>query len=362
MKKVLHIIGGMDRGGAESYVMNTVRHIDSKKYKIDILTFMAPRDGDKYVYADELKKMGVKIITIDDTRFRKPWKFIGDIAKVVKDGKYDIVHSHIDFMSSLSLAGARKGGAKKRISHSHNTGNERLKSKKNRIMAAFLRRKLNREATTRLACGQLAGEFLYGHKKPFTVIHNGIDISRFKYNTNTRKKMREKYKIDEDAVVLLNVGRLEEAKNQNQLIDIFADFSRKHKNARLFIIGDGSLQLVLEDKIASEYLGDKVVLMPSLDDIEGFYAMADVFVMPSLFEGVPTAGIEAQASGMRCVFSDKVPEEVKLLDSTVFLPLNGDWLSYIKPADESRGNAVKNAAVKEYDIKNTVKKLEEVYG
>jgi glycosyltransferase involved in cell wall biosynthesis len=265
-------------------------------------------------------------------------------------------------MSSLSLAGARKGGAKKRIAHSHNTGNERLKSKKNRVMAAVLRHKLNREATTRLACGQLAGEFLYGRKKAFTVIHNGIELSRFKYNTNTRHKMREKYEISDDAIVLLNVGRLEEAKNQNLLIDIFADFSRKHQDARLFIIGDGSLEHELEDKIACEYLGDKVTLLPSLDDIEGFYAMADVFVMPSLFEGVPTAGIEAQASGMTCLFSDKVPDEVKILDSTVFLPLNGDWLKYIKPAEKSRADAVKQASVKEYDIKSTVKKLEEVYG
>ena len=360
MKKILHIIGGMDRGGAESYIMNTLRNIDHKKYKFGILTFLPPRDGKKFAYADELKKLGVELISIPDNRFRRPHKFIADVAKVVKDGKYDIVHSHIDFMSSLSLAGARKAGVKKRIAHSHNTNNSKINSAKMRAVSAVLRKKLNHEVTVRLACGKNAGEFLYGADKKFTIIHNGIDLKKFRYNSNTRKAVRAKLKIPEDAFVALNIGRLEEQKNQEHLIDLFADYLRKHKDAKLVIIGEGSLEHTLRNKIASEYLEKSVIMLPAQDEMEKFYSMADIFMLPSLFEGVPTVGIEAQASGLICLFSDKVPTETKLLDSAKFLPLNGDWLSAMKKS-ENRADAVKQPKIQEYDIKNTVKALEEVY-
>jgi glycosyltransferase involved in cell wall biosynthesis len=360
MKKILHVIGGMDRGGAESYIMNTLRNIDRKKYQFGILTFMAPREGEKYFYEDELKEMGVEIIRVKDNRFRHPNKFIEDVRKVLVDGKYDAIHSHIDFMSALTLTAARKAGIKQRISHSHNTNNSKFSSKKMRAIAMVLRRKLNREVTDRLACGEDAGKFLYGDKRDFTVIHNGIDLQKFRYNSNTRNMMRAKLDIPEDAVVLLNVGRFEEQKNQEHLIDIFGDYVRKNKTARLVIIGEGSLRKNLEDKIASERLGSSVKLLPAQDNMERFYSMADIFVLPSLFEGVPTVGIEAQASGMKCLFSDMVPEETKLLDSAEFLPLDENWTAHIVPVDK-RGEAIKVPAVQEYDIKNTVKTLEKVY-
>ncbi|MBP5634104.1 glycosyltransferase [Candidatus Saccharibacteria bacterium] len=359
-KKILHILGGLDHGGAEAYLVNSLRNIDHSKYEFGVVTFMPPREGDKYAYEDELKAMGVKLYRVTDTRFKNPRKFEADIAKIVKDGNYGIVHSHIDFMSALSLTGAKKGGAKVRIAHSHNTNNTKINSKKMRLISAVLRKKLNRVATVRVACGEAAGEFLFGKGKPFTVIHNGIDLNRFRFNANTRHKMREKCGFDDDAIILLNIGRLEAQKNQEHLIDIFGDYSRKHKNAYLMILGDGSLRKTLEDKIAGERLGEKVLLMPPQSDTERYYAMADIFMLPSLFEGVPTVGIEAQASGLKCLFSDKVPAETKLIDSTEFIPLDGDWLGAMKPA-EDRGAAVKDSRVKAYDIKETVKKLEEVY-
>lgn len=361
--KILHVIGGLDRGGAEAYIMNSLRNLDLKKFKIGIVTFMPPNDGKKYSYEDELKKMGVKLYHVVDNRFRHPRRFINDIAKIVREEKYDTVHSHIDFMSALSLAGAKKGGATKRIAHSHGSNNEKLNSKIIRIISVYLRHRLNRLATHRLACGEVAGKFLYGKNKDFTVIHNGIDLQQFRFNPNTRKKMRDKCDFGENDVILLNIGRLEKVKNHTRLIDIFGDYSRKNKNSHLIIIGDGSLHDELEDKIASERLEDKVTLLPAQAGVERYYMMADVFVMPSLFEGVPTVGVEAQACGMKCLFSDTVPVETKLLDSTEFIPLSGsDWLGHIVPNDtKQRSNAVKESAIQEYDIKNTVKKLEAIY-
>ena len=359
--KILHVIGGMDRGGAESYIMNTLRNIDRKKYQCDILTFLKPRDGEKYFYEDELKKLGVKIIQIDDDRFKKPIKFVKNVERVLVSGKYDAIHSHIDFMSALTLRAARNAGLKKRISHSHNTDNSNLKKPLLKAASNVFRRQINREATLRLACGEEAGKFLYGAKQDFRVIHNGINLQQFRYNSNTRKMMRAKLGIDDSAVVLLNVGRFEEQKNQEHLIDIFADYARKNKTAKLVIIGEGSLRQNLEDKIASERLGDSVYLLPAQDSIERFYSMSDIFVLPSLFEGVPTVGIEAQANGMKCLFSDNVPEETKLLDSVEFLSLKDNWTSRIKIVEEKRGDATRNPKVQEYAIENTVKALEKAY-
>lgn len=360
MKKVLHVIAGLDRGGAESYLMNSLRHINRKKYKFGVVTFLPPRDGKKFAHEDELEALGVKIYRIKDNRFRHPRKFEADIAKIVKEDGYDIVHSHIDFMSALSLTGAKKGGATKRIAHSHNTNNTKLQSKKMRLAAAVLRRKLNGVATVRLACGTEAGEFLYGKKQRFTVIHNGVDLEKFRFNGNTRRRMRQQCGFDENAVLLLDIARLEPQKNLERLVDIFGDYSRKHPEAYLLIIGDGSLKEDLEDKIASERLEGSVILMPPQNDIERFYTMCDVFLMPSLFEGVPTAGIEAQVSGMKCIFSDKVPQETKILDTTEFLPLDGDWLSAIT-CNKERNKAFRQPGMDGYDITKTVLKLEEVY-
>ena len=365
MKKILHVIGGLDNGGAEAYLMNSLRNIDRSKYKFGVVTFMAPRQGDKYVFEDELREMGVTLYRVDDNRFRHPKKFIADIAKIVSEGKYDTVHSHIDFMSALSLAGAKKGGATKRIAHSHNTNNAKLASKKMRMAASLLRKRLNSVATVRLACGEDAGKFLFGKGKKFTVIHNGIDLKKYAFDEKKRQKMRKNCGFSDDAVILLNVGRLEAQKNHQHLVDIFGDYSRRHPDSYLVIIGGGSLQNALEDKIASERLEDKVIIvspeevMPPKAGVDSYYSMADIFVMPSLFEGVPTAGIEAQAAGLKCLFSDKVPAETKLIDSAEFVPLEGgDWLASMQPNADRK---VKDARLDEYDIKKTVKKLEEVY-
>ncbi len=359
-QKILHVLGGLDHGGAESFLMNALRFIDHSKYEFGIATFMQPKNGEKFDFEDELKKMGVKLYHVADNRFKNPLKFENDIAKIVKDNGYKTVHSHIDFMSALVLTGAKKGGATKRIAHSHSTNNMKINSKPMQVVSGVLRRKLNRVATDRVACGEDAGKFLFGAKQRFVVVHNGIDLERFRFNANTRHKMREQCGFNEDDMILLNVGRYEKVKNHEKLIDIFGDYSRKHKNAHLLIIGDGSLKEALEEKIASERLEKSVTLLPSQDKVERYFMMADVFVMPSLFEGIPNVGIEAQACGMKCLFSDKVPKEVKILDSTEFIPLNGDWLKAIKRA-ENRNMATKQPGMKAFNIKETVKILESVY-
>ena len=363
MKTVLHIVGGMDRGGAESYIMNTLRNIDRSKYHFIIATFIEPADGKKYVFEDELEKLGVELVRLRDTRFSKPRDFEKQIENIVRKRGVDIVHSHIDFMSALSLAGAKNGGAQKRIAHSHNTNNANLKSPIKRFASVFLKRRLNKLATHRIGCGQAAGEFLFGNH-PFTVVSNGIDIDKFKFDKTIRKKLRNQYKIKNTATVWISVGRLEEVKNHKFLIDLLHDHFND-SDTYLFILGNGTLHDKLEEQISSLGLKKKVYLLSARDDINEYYSLADFFVLPSFFEGVPTVGIEAQTNGLKCLFSDKVSTEVKMLDSSEFLPLDdiNKWVDLLKkqPPIDDRLKYLHDKSVQAYNIKKTVKKLEEIY-
>lgn len=366
MKRILHIIGGLDRGGAESFLMNAWRNIDRKKYQFDIVTFMSPREGDKYAFENELIAGGAKIYHIKDTRFRAPWKFENDIAKIVRGGHYNIVHSHIDFMSALSLKGAKKGGAKGLISHSHSTYNSNLDSKFKKIVSYFLRKRLNSVVQVRLACGENAGKFLYGEGKDFTVIPNGIDLNKFSFSKENRESLRREFGLDKNTRIVLNVGRLEAVKNQEFLIQAFEDLAKKEKNSALFIIGNGSLEDSLKKRIADSTVKKHVFLLPSRGDVDRFYSMADIFALPSTFEGIPTVGIEAQASGSKCLFSVFVPSETKILDSTIFLDIDSpeDWANaMLEPVPNSteRQEIKMPSGIRKFDIRNSVKKMESVY-
>lgn len=363
MKRILHIIGGLDRGGAESFLMNAWRNIDHKKYQFDILTFIQPRDGKKFAFEDELIKGGAKIYRVKDNRVKAPWRFEKDVAKIVKEGNYEIVHSHIDFMSALSLKGAKMGGAKYRISHSHSTFNDNLYSPVKKFASSLMRRRLNRLVTKRLACGINAGEFLYGKNQEFTVIKNGIDAEKFYFNADYRKELRSKYKLNNKTKVILNVGRLEEVKNQAWLIDVFDKVFKEQPDSALFIIGDGSLKESLKEKVNGLASKKQIFILDSQPDINKYYSMADIFALPSKFEGVPTVGIEAQASGLPCFFSVFVPKETKISDNAKFLEIDSDkdWVKEFVNTEVQEKRNASGSKIDKYDIHNSVKKLEEIY-
>ena len=364
MKKILYVIGGLDRGGAESYLMNYLRKINHKKYQFIIATFMKPTSGNRYAYEDELTKMGVKIVRLRDTRFKKPWDFTKQIEDLVRSEKIDIIHSQIDFMSALTLPGAKRGGATKLISHSHNTYNSEFDSPVKNMASKILRRRLLKYAKVRLACGEEAGKYLYGNRAKFTVIPNGIDVEKFKFNESLREKIRNKYKIPANATVLLNIGRLEKQKNQVFLLDIFKQYLSINPNSYLFIIGEGSLHDEILKIIKDSELDKNVFLLDPLPNVHDYYMAADYFLLPSLYEGVPFVGIEAQAAGLKCLFSDGTPEEAKILPTTELLPLEiKKWTDAIKQPNTAKQRIAFNSieTMNKYNINNSVKLLEEIY-
>ena len=367
MKRILHVLGGLDRGGAESFVMNTARTIDKSKYKLTIATFLPPQNGKEYAYQEELNELGIKVIKIPDTRFSHPAKFANAVRRIIRSENIDVLHSHIDLMSALTLWGAFLGGVKHRIAHSHNTNNQRLNSGANVVVASFLRFVIKILATEKISCGCEAGDFLFGKHAKVTVIPNGIDVQKFMFSKKARAALRKQYKISPEATVLLNVGRLEAQKNQLYLLDIFDLYLKKHPQAYLFIVGDGSLKADLEKRCEELKLAKRVFLVPALGNINEYYSLADFFVLPSLFEGVPIVGIEAQASGLKCVLSDRTPAETALVPGTKFVGINPEdlntWVETISEPLPTSARVKQNtdAKIMSYDITKTVKKLEKIY-
>lgn len=367
MIRVLHVVGGMDRGGAESYIMNLARNINRKKFKFIILTFLDAA-GEKYVYEDELNELGFKIIKIEDTRFTNPWKFINAIGKVIKTEKIDVLHSHIDFMSGIALEAGKRTGINKLIAHSHSISNVKLTNPIAKIGATFLRKRLNRIATLKLACGKDAGDFLFGNENEYIIAKNGTDFEKYKYNSTLREQMRRKFKFSDNDLVLLTIGRLEAVKNQRFLLEIIEQGAQ---NFRLLIVGDGSLKEELLQEIADKRIEDKVFLVGAQDDVERYYNMADCFLLPSKFEGVPNVGVEAQVNQLPCIFSEHVPREIKLSEKVKFLTTDekdaaGKWCNEITKMCNGKERNNRDASqiseeLREYDIEKTVKQIEEIY-
>lgn len=367
MRKILLIIGGLDQGGAESFIMNALRNINHKKYQFVIATFLNPRDGKKYVYADELEKIGVKIVKLNDTRFSKPWNFIKQVEQLCREEKPDVVHSHIDFMSALPLLGAKHAGVKHRFSHSHNTFNSKLNNPVGRLFSFVYQHIILSIATKRLACGRAAGQFLFGHRRKFEVIPNGVNLKDFYFKPQARRQLRQEFGLMPNDKIILSVGRLEHQKNHIFLLDVM---NLLEDDFKLVLVGDGSSRTALEDTIKLYGLEKRVIITGMRSDVNYFYSLADYFVLPSHFEGFPTVCVEARASGLKCFLSDKISKEVDVLGDIEFIRINPavsptSWATSISSAAPNPAafrNAMRqNPDVQSFDIRNTVKLLEVAY-
>jgi glycosyltransferase involved in cell wall biosynthesis len=364
MKQILHIIGGMDRAGAETFLRNICLNINQNKYAISILTFLPPRNGKKYEYQDELEKIGIKFFHIKDRRFSNPVAFYADIKRIVRDNQFKIVHSHNDLMSGIILSAAKSGGAKTLISHAHSTSNPNISSWPKSLAANLLRKRLLKIATIKIACGEAAGRFLFGNTD-FKIVPNGIDINSFKYNYAARQRIRKKYKINNDSLVLLNVARLDTVKNQSFLIDIFDEIHKLKNNTELVFVGSGALEAELKARASTCKNQSKIHFLGPQKDMPDFYSAADLFLLPSLFEGLPTVCIEAQANGLSCILSDAVSREAILLPTSKSISLSNknDWIKSIvaTPLRSKTSSSETPSSLEKLDIKTTALKLEKIY-
>lgn len=360
--RVAHIMGKMIGGGVESVVMNYYRNIDRAKIQFD---FICDDDSTNIPY-EEIESLGGKVILIPP--YQKVFKYHKELKRVLKEGNYKIVHSHISTMSLFSLYAAKCAGVKIRIAHSHSTTNK--KEKKKNMLKQVLRPFSKVFSTHYIGCSELAGRWLFGNKTfdkgNVYILNNAIDLDLFKYDESIRIKKRNELKINDNTIVIGHLGRFVEQKNHRFLIDIFNEFHKKNKNSILLLGGQGPLMDEIKERVESLDLNDCVKFLGQRNDASELYQAFDIFLLPSLYEGLPVVGVEAQACGLLCVFSDDMTKETKVLDSTVFMSLNNTALEWAEKMLESYRNFKREDTRKEisdnnFNIKEESTKLENYY-
>ena len=352
--KVLYVNGGiMDRGGVSSVMMNYFLHFDHEIIHVDFLVH-GNKKGER---DDEIISRGSKIYRVPP-KSNNLLKNRKSIKQILKNESYDIVHSHADSGNAYILKIAQECGIRIRISHSHNTGytiHNRI-----RILCNELQKKqVAKYATALWACSEKAGKWLYGDKLKFEVIHNAIELEKYRFNVDKRKTIREELGIS-DYYVIGNVGRLDYQKNQQFLIKVFAEIQDSKKC--LVIVGEGQDREQIENLILECKQEDKVLLLGQRSDVNDILNVFDVFALPSNFEGLGIVAIEAQANGLYCLCSDQVPDEVAVSEKIEFIPLEYDqWKEKLNGRYNRNTAKVELLRKKGYDIVIEAEKMQNTY-
>lgn len=359
--KILQIIGVLNRGGAETLLMNVFRNIDRNEFEFDFLIF----EDKEFPYTKEIKNMGGNVIYLPGPQKIGMIKFIKELINLCKKNKYDVVHAHTLFNCGPCMLAAYLAKIKIRIAHSHNTKilDKKINAKK-KIYFIIAKLLLNIFSNFKIACGKEAGKFLFYKFNKYIVLKNGVDIKKFEFNNKYRKEIRKLYNIKEDNFVIGNIGRLNYAKNQEFLIELFKKINEIEKNAFLFIIGDGNLYKTLTDKVKENNLEERVIFTGNIDNVNQYYSAFDIFLFPSLFEGLPLTLIEAQCNGLPIIASNSISKECNITNTICFQSLDNkeEWIKLIlELKNKKRYYNEPKILNSGYDIKETVKKLENIY-
>lgn len=340
-------------------LMNYYRNIDRTWLQFDFLTHRPYRSD----YDDEIEKMGGKLFYAPRLY---PWNYPNYFRWMNKffeeHSEYKIVHSHIDSMSYLPLLAAKKAGVPVRIAHSHNTS---IDLDWKYLLKYYYRSQIPKVATYYCACGEMAGKFLFPNRS-FQVICNAIDMNKFTYSSKIRDEVRKSLNI-ENSFVIGHVGRFSTQKNHERILKIFLSVLMKKKEAVLLLIGEGEKEEHVVNLVKKYGIFNKVLFLGKRHDVDKLYQAMDILLMPSLFEGIPVVGIEAQSTGLPCFFSNKVPNEVKMSDNCYFISLeekDNVWadaiVNYSFDAKKRTGVCEKNRNSK-YNISSAVTTLTNLY-
>lgn len=334
--RVLQVVPSLNRAaGVARFAYNMDLYHDEDRVHFDYLHHSSI-DGllmhDK-TYDKELQEKGSRVYLVNYAS-RGLSRFIEEVNTFFEEhgSEYDIVHCQMPNSAFCVLRDAKHAGVKHRILHSHlnNSSDQFLHRLRNAPLNAIGKM----YATDRLSCSEDAGKFLFG-SKPFTVIRNGIPIEQFAYDTGINSALRAEYGIPMDAPVIGCVGRMVKQKNYPFAVKVFAQFLRKRPDAKLVFIGDGTDRAELEQAIHDEGVTSFVLLLGVREDINRLYSMLDVFFMPSLYEGLPVSCVEAQASGLPCVYSTDVPHESDITQTGLFVDRTADisqWVTALERA------------------------------
>lgn len=357
MIRVLHVVTYMGRGGLETMLMNYYRHIDRSKVQFD---FLVHREFEAD-YDEEIKSLGGRIYHVSRL---VPWsrRYKAELRRFFRTHpEYKIAHVHQDCLSSVALQCAKECGIPVRIAHSHNSNQDKnIKY----LFKRYYMRKIPETATELFACGKAAGDWMFGGKA-YQLLPNAIAAEKYIYEEEKAKKIKKELDLEKN-IVIGHIGRFNPQKNHKFLIDIFEKCFEKNQKVRLMLIGDGEGRKEIENKVKERGLQDNVIFMGVRKDVPELLQAMDVFVFPSLYEGLPVTMIEEQAAGVPAVISDRVSEECIITKDLVKVEgleetpeqWAGEILKQVKISKRDRSEEIKKA---KYDVETTAKWLEEYY-
>lgn len=362
--RILQVTDNMNRGGQETFIMNVYRNIDRSKVQFDFLI----SEKKKCDYEDEIAALGGKVYrTI--TKKSGVLRFVKTTNKILKEIRIQYKIAHIHTSSQLNAIAWLFTDIRKiptRIVHSHNSMNDDdVKGNIRRFFSLII----SKLFTFRFACSEVAGAWLFGNhkmkRKSVRIIRNGVDAGRFAYNEGSRQKIRQELNIT-DNFVIGHIGRFNKQKNHAFLIDIFHELYKLDSESRLILVGGGELEGDIRQKVRMLGLEDAVLLLGLRTDINDIMSSIDVFLLPSLYEGLPVVGIEAQASGVRSVISDTITGELDITGLIDFVSLDDPpkhWAERILEYKEGYERKNMHAAVSGagYDMVITAKEIEAFY-
>lgn len=364
--RVLHMLHSMNRGGAETMLMNYYRNLDRTKVQFDfLLTYEKTSD-----YEEEILSLGGRVFHLTPLTLKNMKTYCRDVEVFLKTHpEYQIVHSHTSSKSAIPLRIAKKCGIPVRISHSHNMFLANGFSAKE-ILRKALRKPLRKVSTHNFACSKEAAIWLYGEdfwkNGKVRIMKNAIDLERFSYQEEKRQALRKEYGL-EDAFVVGHVGRFDAQKNHTFLLEIFAEIKKQKENAVLMLVGDGNLKEQIQKQAEQMGITDSIRFMGVREDVPDWMHVMDVFLFPSLFEGLGIVLIEAQTCGLPCYTSkDVVAKEAKISDLLTFVSLEEGpkyWADTMLQYNFSkeRSSHIAEAAKHGYDIKKSAKEMQNFY-
>ncbi len=357
MIRVLQIVTYMGRGGLETMLMNYYRHIDRNRVQFD---FLVHRDFEAD-YDQEILGLGGRIYHVSRL---VPWS--RSYRKELKDffhehPEYRIVHVHQDCLSSVALQCAKECGVPIRIAHSHSSS--AVKNLKYPIKLHYMKR-IPKYATHMFACGKQAGDWMFSGDK-YQIIRNAIDTEKYQYVSDVEKQICSEFGLDEK-VIIGHVGNFTPAKNHMFLLEVFQEILKRKPEARLLLVGGGEGMNLVREKVKNMGIQDKIIFTGIRSDVNRLMQAMNVFVFPSLYEGLPVTMIEAQASGLPCIISDNVSDEcivIRNLVSSISLEESpAQWAERIlQQSYRGHENHIKEIKEAGYDISTEAQKLERFY-
>lgn len=360
--RILHVLGSLNRGGAETMIINLYRNIDRSKVQFDFVI----HTNRKCDFNEEVEKLGGKIYNVSRYNGKNHFKYEKEWNLFFKNHpEYKVIHGHMRSTAAIYLKIAKKRGLIT-IAHSHSTasrGNKIQRTVKNimqipiRYIADYL-----------FACSYDSGRWLYGKRaiknQNFIILNNAIDTYEYFYDEDKRNDLRKKLNL-ESKYVIGHVGSFTYPKNHEFLINIFYEIQKFNKDAVLLLVGDGELKKNIIEKVQRLKINDKVIFTGVVSNVKDYMQIMDVFVFPSIFEGVPVTLVEAQAMGLPCIISNKITSEVILTSLVKILGLNNtsDWTSSILHTKVSGNRESYNELIKnsQYDVDKSTSWIQNFY-